>query len=391
MVYIPLSTYRLQLFHGFTFNDAIDVIGYLSDLGIGHVYTSPYLQASPGSTHGYDVVDHNRINEELGGAEAHQRFCKTIQEYGMGHILDIVPNHMAITGGENAWWWDVLENGPSSQYAAYFDVDWTTRENRFANKILLPILGNHYGRVLEAGELTITREDEMFQVRYYEHVLPIDPRTIHGILSQTAAITFNDELAFMANAFKNLPLPTATDRESTRQRHRDKEILKKLLKRFFEDNPEISATVDSVLNQVNTDPNALDEILEGQNYRLAYWRMAGSDLGYRRFFDINSLVGLKVEDETVFEDTHRLIFRLLEDGLLDGIRIDHPDGLYNPEQYLQRIRQTAPNAWVILEKILHPGEELRASWPVQGTVGYDFLNTVNRLFLHADGKEPLTD
>ena len=317
---VPSATYRLQLRPGFGFDEAAAVVLYLRDLGVSHVYCSPYLQASPGSTHGYDVVDHSRVNEELGGAEAHARFLGALAEHGLGQVLDIVPNHMAIGGFENRWWWDVLENGPSSEYASFFDVDWDPPEAKLRNTVLLPILGDHYGRVLEAGEIRVERVGDSFVVRYHEHSAPIAP-----------------------------------------------------------------GTLDADVDEINADPDLLDALLERQHYRLAYWRTAGRELDYRRFFDITTLAGLRVEDEHVLKATHGLVLSWVAEGVVDGLRIDHPDGLRDPEGYLRALAQRAPEAWVVVEKILEPEEELPSSWPVAGTTGYDFLNVVGGLFVDPEG------
>ncbi len=359
------ATYRLQLHAGFGFDRAAAAADYLVALGVSHLYASPYLQAAPGSTHGYDVVDPGKVNEELGGAEGHARLLAALEAHGLGQILDVVPNHMAITGPENTWWWDVLENGPSSRYAAYFDVEWETPEARPANKVLIPILGDHYGRVVESKEIRLERREGTFLVRYYDHLLPAAPRSLDGIAARAGARVGSDDLAFIADSLERLPLPTAVDRESVLRRHRDKEVIRKQLARLLDEQPETAAAVDELVEEMNAYPDAMDAFLERQNYRLAYWRTARSDLGYRRFFDINTLIALRVEDETVFEDTHRLILDWLAQGAADGLRIDHPDGLRDPGRYLRRLREAAPEAWIVVEKILGAGETLPPGgrWP----------------------------
>jgi len=389
----PLATYRLQLQPAFGFDDAAAVAGYLAELGVSHLYASPYLQAAAGSTHGYDVVDPTRVNVELGGAEAHQRMCRALGDAGLGQVLDVVPNHMAITGRENAWWWDVLENGPSSVYANYFDVDWDPPEAKLRNTVLLPVLGDHYGRVLEAGQLVLGREGGSFIVRYFDHDHPVAPRSIDSLLESAAARLppgpDRDGLESVAAALGRLPPSWATDTESVRERHRDKEVLRCRLEELCEEHGEVAAAVDAEVAAVNADLDRLDDLLDRQNYRLAFWRTAGRELDYRRFFDISHLVGLRVEDEEVFDDSHRLVLGWLEAGVLDGLRIDHPDGLADPQQYLARLAGAAPRAWVVVEKILEPGERLRA-WPVAGTTGYDFLNRVGGLFVDGDGEEAMS-
>ncbi|MCF8109029.1 MAG: malto-oligosyltrehalose synthase, partial [Desulfohalobiaceae bacterium] len=332
---IPRATYRFQFQAGFPLDAAAGLADYLEALGVSHLYASPYLQAAPGSTHGYDVVDPGRINAELGGTESHNRFCRALDRCGLGQILDVVPNHMAVTGPENRWWWDVLENGPSSRYAAYFDIDWNPPEARIGKKVLLPVLGDHYGRVLEAGELRLAHRQGRFTVQYHDHRFPLNPESCSFLLDRSA--------------------------------------------------------VDTAVAEINADVDALDRLLGAQHYRLAYWRAASEDLNYRRFFAINELAALRIENEAVFAETHRLILQWLRNGLLDGIRIDHPDGLRDPEQYFQRLRNTAPDAWIVVEKILHPGEALPETWPVDGTTGYDFLNLAGGLFIDPAGEKPLTE
>ena len=373
------ATYRLQLRPEFGFDDAAAITDYLQALGVSHVYCSPYLQAAAGSTHGYDVVDHTRVNAELGGAGAHARFCNALGEHGLGQVLDVVPNHMAITP-ENAWWTDVLENGPASRYAAYFDVDWDPPESRLRNRILLPVLGDHYGRVLENGDLRVERRGGALVVTYFEHWFPLAPPTYDAVLSR---VSDDDELGFLSRAFAALPRATSTDPLDRLARHRDKEVLKRHLEAAD------VAAVDRAVAELNDDRDALDALLDRQNYRLAWWRTAGHELDYRRFFDITTLAGLRMEDEVVFEDTHALVLRWLVEGVLDGVRIDHPDGLRRPEQYVRWLRERAPDAWIVLEKILEPGERL-PRWECDGTTGYDFLNQVTRVLNDPRGEEPFT-
>ena len=330
----PSSTYRLQLHSGFDFDAAAAVAPYLAALGISHAYTSPILQAVRGSSHGYDVIDHSRVNVELGGEEGHERFCQALGASGLGQVLDLVPNHMSIAGRENRWWWDVLRHGHRSRYAKYFDVDWNSPEPKLRGKILMPILGDHYGRVLDAGDIKVVQEPDGLVLRYYEHELPVDP----GSLSQGGN---NDSL------------------EGERER-------------------------------LSADPEALHDLLERQHYRLAYWRTAGHDLDYRRFFDVNSLAALRMEDREVFRETHKLVLAWLAGGVIDGLRIDHPDGLRDPRQYLKRLRTAAPRAWIVVEKILATDERLPADWPVEGTTGYEFLNQLTALYVDGEAEEPLT-
>jgi (1->4)-alpha-D-glucan 1-alpha-D-glucosylmutase len=375
------ATYRVQLHGGFGFTDAAEIAAYLAELGISHLYCSPYLQAAPGSTHGYDVVNPHKVNEELGGAEGHARLCAALDENGLKQVLDIVPNHMAIGGRENPWWWDVLENGPSSRYAAYFDVDWDPPEAKLRNMVLLPVLGDHYGRLVERAELTLEREGAQFIIRYHDQIFPVSPRSLDDLIATAAQRCDSNHLAFIADALGQLPPSTATDWDAVRKRHRHKEVLREQLMSLYEEQPKVAAALDQVVAEVNSNPDQLDALLERQNYRLAFWRTAGRESGYRRFFDINTLAGLQSEDEQVFAQTHALILDWLKREVLDGVRVDHPDGLRDPEQYFNRLHIACPRAWITAEKILEPGERLPESWPIAGTTGYDFIYRVNNLFV----------
>jgi (1->4)-alpha-D-glucan 1-alpha-D-glucosylmutase len=385
---IPLSTYRLQLHKDFTFDDAAAIAEYLRDLGISHVYSSPYLQAAPGSMHGYDVVDHARVNQELGGAEAHQRFCARLGELALGQVLDVVPNHMSL-GKENRFWCDVLENGVSSRYASFFDIDWQPYEERLRNKVLLPVLAEQYGKVLDAGDIKVVRHGNRFQVECSAQKLPVAPQTLPVILARAAELANSDTLKFLAASFGRLPAPEYADRQTILARHRDQQVLKGLLARLCLEESEIGTALDQAVAELNDNKDALDDFLNQQNYRLAYWKTADQQLGYRRFFDVNTLIGLRVEREHVFEETHALVLDWLHRGVLDGVRIDHPDGLRDPLQYFRRLRERAGDAWIVAEKILERGEFLRPDWPVEGTSGYDFLNMALGLLVSPDGMNQL--
>jgi (1->4)-alpha-D-glucan 1-alpha-D-glucosylmutase len=388
-VAVPRATYRLQLTPDFGFDDAAAIAGYLAALGVSHVYCSPYLQAAPGSTHGYDVVDHSRVNTELGGEAGCDRFCQALLREGLGQVLDVVPNHMAISGRGNRWWWDVLENGPSSQYASYFDVDWDPPEAKLRHIVLMPILGDHYGRVLEAGDLRLEREGGSFVVRYRDHLLPVAPRSLDALVGDAARACGSDELESIATALGRLPLSTAIDRASVRERHRDKEVLRARVAQLCEEQPQVAKALDVAVADLNADPDAVDALLDRQNYRLSHWRTAAHDLDYRRFFDIPSLVALRMEDEGVFADTHELALTWISEGRAQGIRVDHVDGLSDPGGYVARLAMSAPGAWIVVEKILEHGEQLPGTWPVAGTTGYDFLNHVIRLFIDPAGRPDL--
>ncbi len=375
MARVPHSTYRLQLHENFGFDMAAEIAPYLKKLGVTHVYSSPYLQAAPHSMHGYDVVDHRKVNEELGGAEAHARFCKTLGDLGLGQVLDIVPNHMSL-GQQNRYWWDVLENGIYSRYAGFFDIDWHSSEERLRDKVLVPILGDQYGRVIRDGGVQIKRQDSVFMIEAAGQQLPISPTTLPLILSKAADRAGSDTLRFLSASFGRLPSAEEWDRWKLNARDRDKRVLQTLLERLCSEESATCKQIDHVIEEMNNDPDALDEMLSQQSYRLSYWKTADQQLGYRRFFDVNTLIGVRMEREYVFEDTHALILRWLREGVLDGVRVDHPDGLRDPLQYFERLRAAAPDAWVIGEKILEPGEWLPENWPIQGTSGYDFLNQI---------------
>ena len=317
-------------------------------------------------------------------------FSKRLGELGLGQVLDIVPNHMSVDR-MNRMWWDVLENGPSSRFAAFFDIDWNSAEEKLREKVLMPVLGDQYGRVLSSGGIQIVREGVDFLVKYGDQAFPLAPRSLSTILSRAAEQAPSDTLHFLASSFARLPSPNSTERSVQLSRHRDKMVLLTLLTRLCSEEEAVCRSIDEAVEELNSNTDALDEILTAQNFRLAYWRTSDQELGYRRFFDVNSLIGLRMEREYVFEETHELILYWLDQGVLDGVRIDHPDGLRDPRQYLQRLREKAPHAWIVAEKILEPGEWLREDWPVQGTSGYDYLNQCNGLLVSPDGMQRLGD
>ena len=384
MARIPGATYRLQLHEEFGFDKAAEIAPYLKALGITHVYSSPYLQAAPHSRHGYDVVDHRKVNEELGGQPAHERFCRILGETGLGQVLDIVPNHMSL-GQQNRYWWDVLENGTNSRYAGFFDIDWHSSEERLREKVLVPILGDQYGRVLREGGVKVKRSGSCLTIEVSEQSLPISPTTLPMVLNKAADRAGSDTLRFLAASFGRLPSAEEWDRWKLNARDRDKRVLLGLLDRLCAEEESSCQQIDHVIDEINASPDALDELLTQQNYRLSYWKTADQQLGYRRFFDVNTLIGVRMEREYVFEETHALILKWVREGVLDGLRIDHPDGLRDPLQYLERLRKAAPDAWLIGEKILETGEWLRDNWPIAGTSGYDFMNQAIGLLVQPQG------
>jgi (1->4)-alpha-D-glucan 1-alpha-D-glucosylmutase len=407
---IPRATYRLQLNRDFTFAQAQAIVPYLSALGISHYYISPCLKARPGSMHGYDIVDHNSLNPEIGTPEDFDRFVTTLHEHDMGLILDIVPNHMGVMGGDNAWWLDVLENGEASAYACFFDIDWRPLKEELHGKVLVPVLHDHYGAVLESGELKLVLHPERgeFDISYRNHRFPVNPREYPRILQRaTDKLSARlgeqnaDLLEFQSliTAFGHLPRRQEVSSDRMVERNRDKEIHKRRLSEVCARSPEITAGILEAVDSINgtrSDPASFDdlhELIKVQAFRLANWRVASDDINYRRFFDTNDLAGLCTEKESVFQATHRLVLNLVTEGKVDGLRIDHPDGLYDPAQYFERLRHAiaaAGNAsenagtkssYVVIEKILTGRETLPAQWPVDGTTGYDFANLVNGLFV----------
>ena len=407
---IPTSTYRIQFNAGFTFRQATDIVPYLAELGVSDLYASPYLQARPGSLHGYDIVDHGRLNEEIGTEHDHARLSAALREHGLGHLLDIVPNHMGIAGGANAWWADVLENGSSSPYAAFFDVDWHPRKPELEGKVLLPVLGDQYGRVLERGELRLAHEGGHFRVEYFENWFPVAPASTAAVLRLAGegldGVLDADhpdrmELESVATALERLPARRHIDPASVAERRREKVVTQRRLSELYAKSEPVRKALDGAVAAYNgrvddvRSFDRLDALLGEQSYRLAFWRVAAEEINYRRFFDVNDLAGVKVEAAQVFQATHRLILRLVREGKVTGLRIDHPDGLFHPRDYLRALQhETAgidPPApfYVLVEKILTGEEPLPEDWPVAGTVGYEFLNEVNGLFVDPAGEEKM--
>ena len=382
-------TYRVQLNAEFGFDHAAEVADYLAALGVSHLYTSPYLQAAPGSAHGYDVVDPSRISDDLGGRAAHERMIAALNSRGLGHLVDTIPNHMSIATRENRWWWDVLRNGLASEYARFFDVDWEPPEARLRNTLLLPVLADQYGRALERGEIRLHRAETAFTIQYKEHEFPVEPRSLAGLLRVAAQASRSERLAFIADTMELLPPPTETNPVATERRRRDDRMATQLLQGLLQAEPAVGTALDRAVSACNADPDSLDRLLEQQNYRLAWWQAAERDLGYRRFFDVNTLIGLRVEVPEVFQETHRLVLELVRSGTADGLRIDHVDGMQDPEAYLGRLREHCP-CYVVVEKILQDDERLPQEWPVQGTTGYEFLNLAGGLFINPAAEAPLT-
>jgi (1->4)-alpha-D-glucan 1-alpha-D-glucosylmutase len=412
----PVSTYRLQFHREFGFASAHAVVPYLSQLGITECYSSPQLMARPGSTHGYDICDHSQLNPDLGTDADYEAFTGALGAHGMGQILDIVPNHMSADPQTNPWWRDVLEHGPSSRFAGFFDIDWTPVKPELKGKVLLPMLGDQYGRVLDRGELQLRFARGELSLQYFDVNLPINPRQaprILGIDLERLQAGRDDDPAVreylsILTALRNLPPYTDHDRERAIERHREKEVTRERLARLAAESPIILEHIHQCVGRANGvpgDPSSFDllhELLEHQAYRLAYWRTAVHEINYRRFFDINELVAVRMEEPRVFEETHALVRRLIERRQVTGLRVDHPDGLFDPQAYFERLQHLAAEAigaprpqpgdqpfYVVAEKILSEGEALSPSWPVSGTTGYNFLNQVSGLFIDGRSAKPL--
>lgn len=417
MLRLPVSTYRLQLNLQFRFSDARELVPYLNQLGITDLYASPRFQARKGSMHGYDVTDPRRVSSDLGTEHDFAELSDRLKSYSMGLLLDIVPNHMAASH-ENPWWMDVLENGPSSPYADYFDIDWHPATTKAAflqdNRVLLPFLGDLYGTVLENCELTLKLDNGGFFIQYYEHRLPLEPKSyeplIVGIaenLEQRNAVgpAETEAISQLLESVRSLPPFWHASPEDQRRRINEAASVKERLWQLCQSIPGIREAADSVIRSVNgtrENPSTLmqlDRILSAQPYRLAYWKIGLEEINYRRFFGLNEFVAVRVEDPRVFADRHRSIFQLVRDDKVTGLRIDHVDGLFDPRAYLHQLQSSVlPESsssqqplFVVVEKILGGREHLPGDWPVSGTTGYDFLNAVNALFIDPDGLQSIED
>ncbi len=385
---IPRATYRLQLNEGFGFADAAALAPYLAKLGISHVYCSPYLKARAGSEHGYDIVDHNALNPELGTAADFEAMVAAFRKHGLGQILDFVPNHMGVGGADNPFWLDVLEWGPDSDYAGWFDIDWDAERRYLQDKVLVPFLGDQYGKVLEDGHLVLRfdAEEGSFAVWAYEtHKLPICPLHYAEILGDA-----HPALERLGDAFANLPAarPHVGKRASELQAE---------LSGLAQSEDDARSALESAADVFNGSAgdleswSLLDSLIQEQYWRPAFFRVAADDINYRRFFNINDLAGIRMEVPEVFDRAHRLIFRLLQEKVLDGIRLDHIDGLLDPKAYCLALRAKAPRPfYLIVEKILAPHESLREDWEVDGTTGYEFANLVTGLLIDPAGELELT-
>src|SRR5438477_4352680 len=414
-VRIPTATYRLQFNKNFTFRQAREIVTYLHHLGISDTYASPYFQAGAESLHGYDITDHNKLNTAIGSREDYEAWVAELHAHGMGQIVDFVPNHMGIGEPQNLWWQDVLENGPSSLYAPYFDIDWRPLKADLHDKVLLPILGDQYGRVLDRGELRVRFEGGSFSLTYFDHVFPIAPGTYRYILelalqnlAEFRDENFYAEFQSILTALEYLPRRTETDPERIKERAREKEIIKKRLERRCAEAPQVQRSIEKAVETINGragDPRSfdrLDELLNAQSYRLAFWQVAAEEINYRRFFDVNDLAAIRVELPEVFDAAHKLLFELVASGAVTGLRIDHPDGLYRPLEYFEKLQLRCARAlrvpspkdgraiYLIIEKILSGDEQLPQNWPVHGTTGYDFANQVARVLVDQNAEGAIT-
>ena len=414
-VRIPTATYRLQFNKNFTFRQAREIVTYLHHLGISDAYASPYFQAGAESLHGYDITDHNKFNAAIGSREDYDAWVAELHAHGMGQIADFVPNHMGINDPQNVWWQDVLENGTSSLYAPYFDIDWRPLKTDLHDKVLLPILGDQYGRVLERGELRVRFDGGSFSLTYFDHVFPIAPGTYRYILelalenlADFREEDFYAEFQSILTALEYLPRRTETDPERIKERAREKEIIKKRLERRCAEAPQVQRGIEKAVETINGhigDPRSfdrLDELLNAQSYRLAFWRVAAEEINYRRFFDVNDLAAIRVELPEVFDAAHKLLFELVASGAVTGLRIDHPDGLYRPLEYFEKLQMRCAKAlrvplpkdgraiYLIVEKILTGEEQLPQNWPVHGTTGYGFANQVAGVLVDHNAEGAIT-
>lgn len=440
---IPIATYRIQFNLDFTFEAAREAVGYLHELGISDIYASSYVAAKGGSLHGYDVVNHSVLNPEIGNEESYRRFNLELANHAMGQILDFVPNHMCIESSQNQWWMDLLENGRASRYAAFFDIDWSPAKKELSNKVLLPFLAEQYGKALEQGQLRLCLLQGAFWLAYNQTMIPLEPKSTvmileHHLEELQQNLEANSpplmELLSIITALQHLPSVDEDNQEKINERYREKEIIKKRLKELIEESVEISGFIEkniTIINGSKEDRKSfllLDRLLSHQVYRLSYWRVATEEINYRRFFDINGLAAIRMEEPQVFRETHKLLLRLIREGLVTGVRIDHVDGLYDPFSYLHELQKNAflqlltagaasanpicdeggaeeaedignnqscyerilmndpmyKPLYLVCEKILMKAEALPDEWPVHGSTGYDFLATLNGVFVDTE-------
>lgn len=397
---IPTSTYRIQFHSGFKFEAARNIINYLADLGISDLYASPIFKARAGSTHGYDVVDPTQLNPELGTLENFETLVKEIQNHEMGWVQDIVPNHMAYDS-ENHWLMDVLENGSESEAFDYFDIEWDQAYDDIKGRVLAPMLGNFYGQCLENGEIQLNYEETGLSVNYFSLKLPVRIESYArfitqnlGHLGRSLGRRHPDFIKLLGILYLVKSAPSET---KGRERYDQIAFVKGLLWELYTQNPEVKEFIDSNVAFFNGEKgnsesfNLLDSLLKEQFYRLSFWKVGAEEINYRRFFTVNELISVKVQEIKVFHKTHTLISQLVEAGTITGLRIDHIDGLYDPTEYLKRLRDKAGDVYITVEKILELKENLPEIWQIQGTSGYDFLNYINGIFCRCDSEKQFSD
>lgn len=389
MMQIPLATYRIQFTAAFDFQDAKAISSYLADLGISDLYASPIFTSRQGSTHGYDVTDPQNIDPELGGEAGFEAAIEELRKYGLGWLQDIVPNHMAFHS-QNPMLVDVLENGPDSQYHNFFDIDWNHPYGGINGRVLAPFLGKFYGDCLESGELQLQYSQNGLSINYYGLSFPLRIESYSNVLMHNLE-RLRDELGrnspdfvkFLGVLYALKYIPSG---EAGRERYDQITFIKRMLWELWNDSAAVRQYIEENIQVFNGEANKpetfnlLDSLLSEQFFRLSYWKVGNEELNYRRFFTVNDLICLRVEDQNVFDTIHALVLRLIQEGKVTGLRIDHIDGLYDPAQYLNRLRDHAPEVYINVEKILEPHEELSLNWPIQGTTGYDFMSKMNCLF-----------
>ena len=399
MMRIPVATYRLQFTPDFGFDAATAIASYLAELGVSDIYASPILTPRQGSQHGYDVVDAHAINPELGGMERFELLSQVLKEQGIGWVQDIVPNHMAFDS-QNRVLVDVLENGPDSLYHEFFDINWNHLYEGIRGRVLAPFLGKFYGDCLESGELQLRYSKQGLAVHYYDFRFPIRIESYYRLLTYDLGRlrarldrAHPHFVKFLGVLYLLKYIPSG---EEGQERYDQISFIKQMLWELWNGSPEVREFIEENIRIFNGEVgkpesfDLMDSLLDEQFFRLSYWKVGNEELNYRRFFTINDLISLRIEDAKVFDFTHELILKLVAEEKISGLRIDHIDGLYDPAQYLHRLRERVPYVYLVVEKILEHGEELPVNWPCQGTSGYDFLGMVNSLFCQPDAEAEFT-
>jgi (1->4)-alpha-D-glucan 1-alpha-D-glucosylmutase len=393
---IPNSTYRIQFTAEFGFEAARQIVSYLAELGISDLYASPIFTAKPGSTHGYDVVDPTQLNPELGDAESFEQLTQEVQQHHMGWLQDIVPNHMAYDS-HNQWLMDVLENGPSSNYVNYFDISWNSPFEGNEEPILVPLLGNFYGECLDNGEIQLSYDQTGLSVNYHSLRIPLKLESYATFLTQNLG-KLGRTLGRKHPVFVRLlgilySLKSGPGDLVAQQRLDQTEFVKGLLWDLYSENEEVKNFIDENIRTFNGEPgnpdsfNLLDQLLSEQFFRLAFWKVGAEEMNYRRFFTVNELISVKVEEIKVLNATHALVFKLVDEGKFTGLRVDHIDGLYDPTEYLNRLREKVGDVYITVEKILQLGEDLSQVWEIAGTSGYDYLTYINSVFCQTEHQQ----